>query len=85
MIESGQIEIGPGGLYRATSSTDCELPDYKVVLTVDRRVFVRGDYRGELYELDPAEERLRFAEAAHNDCLEVCMVAVTISWRRVIQ
>lgn len=85
MIETGQIEIGPGGLYRANSSTDCKLPDYKVVITVDRRVFVRGDYRGELYSMEPPSAVLKFAEADHNDCLEVCKVAVTIEWRRVIQ
>ncbi len=85
MLENGSIDVGPGGLYRAISSTDCDLPDYKVVITADRRVFVRGQYRGELYIVEPPSANLRFKEADHNNCLEVCAVAVTVKWRRMIQ
>lgn len=83
MIETGKVEAGPGAVVRTQSSTDCELQDYKVVITADKRVFVRGDLRGELVELVPAAPIFRQAE--HNDCLEMAQDAVVVIWMRVIQ
>lgn len=83
MIETGQVEAGPGAVVRTRSSKDCELRDYKVVITADKRVFVRGDLRGELVELVPASPEFRQAE--HNDCLEMAQGTVIVIWMRVIQ
>jgi hypothetical protein len=83
MLEKGQIIAGPGAVWRATSSEDCHLGDYKVIITDDKRVFVRGELRGELTEIRPAG--VVFTVAKHNDRLEVCCAPCVVIWEKVTQ
>lgn len=83
MRETGQIEAGPGAVWKASAATDCALADYKVVVTSDKRVFVLGHYRGEVVEILPPDVRWRRAE--HNAKLEIACDGCTVIWARVIQ
>lgn len=83
VIERGEVTIGPGGLVRAEASTDCVLSDYKVVITSDKRVFVRGELRGELQEMKPSTPA--FHKIDSNPALRVCRHEVRVVWMRVVQ